>query len=564
MPSASGALWSFLHVSDERRGTVLEDIDQGSTPSAIYYMMLGISGLIAGFGLVANSTAVVIGAMLVSPLMSPIFGTSLGLVRGDVNLLRRALVAEFGGVGLIIAVCFLLGLMPFALEITPEMLARTRPTLIDLFVAALAGLAGCIAMVDARIGAALPGVAIATALTPPLATSGLSLAFGSYEGAWGAFLLFFANFLAILAVSSATFIVSGFVTREEIGTGRDVVRRFWVAALGLLVVTGLLTHYLLGMIQHYRTNQTIDTVLAQELASEPDTTVQEFAYDRDRGGETEVLAVVRSPRVLSPERVRSVEQALKEGLDEEVRLFFRVLIAKDVASTGATSLLARRDLDGEFVRSELDPGVQILQVAEQILREEIELRRSFVLNDVELVTLPSGTVVVASIQSFRKVLPEDVRSVEKKIQERLGTSDVRLVVRAVDSFAVSSKGRILYGRAHFGDLSAEDAELQQRIEAGVKSEIEKLPNLFATDVDAIRNGKDWEVRAEVVGPRVPTPKEIQVIERDVQNKTRQTVKVIVWGRTELIVTAKRYGSQQDYTIYELRRKERNRSSLDPE
>ncbi len=83
--------------------------------------------------------------------------------------------------------------MPFTLEVTSEMLARTRPTLIDLMVAMLAGLAGCLTWIDERVSPVLPGVAIATAIVPPLAACGLGLAFGSYEAAWGAFLLFLAT-----------------------------------------------------------------------------------------------------------------------------------------------------------------------------------------------------------------------------------------------------------------------------------------------------------------------------------------------------------------------------------
>ena len=176
---------SFLFVSEKRKREVLDDISQGSLPRPLYYLLLAVSAGIAAFGLIANSPAVVIGAMLVSPLMTPIFGISLALSRGDLALLRPALIAEFGGVALIIAFAFVIGVLPFSLEVTTEMLARTRPTLIDLFVATLAGLAGGLAMIDERTSPMLPGVAIATSLTPPLATSGLSLAFGAYDGSVG-------------------------------------------------------------------------------------------------------------------------------------------------------------------------------------------------------------------------------------------------------------------------------------------------------------------------------------------------------------------------------------------
>ena len=126
----------LLSTSENRKQEVRDDISIGSTPRTAYYLLLSISILIAAFGLVTNSAAVVIGAMLVSPLMTPIFGISLGLIRGNMTLLRKAFVAEFVGVIIGIGAAAILGLLPFLNEVTPEMLSRTSPTLIDLVVAA--------------------------------------------------------------------------------------------------------------------------------------------------------------------------------------------------------------------------------------------------------------------------------------------------------------------------------------------------------------------------------------------------------------------------------------------
>ena len=259
----------LLSVSAERKAQVIDDIVHDAKPRMLYYVLLLSSGGIAAFGLLANSAAVVIGAMLVSPLMAPIFGMALALSRGDLRLLRHAAIAEFGGVLLIVGFALLLGLLPFALEVTPEMLARTKPSLLDLFVAALAGLAGGLALVDERTSAALPGVAISTSLTPPLATCGLSLAFGAIDGAWGAFLLFFANFLTILAVSAAIFILAGFVTRSELGTRSDLLKRFSATGIGLLAVAAILTRQLVVVIDDWRLKQSIETTIELVLENEP-------------------------------------------------------------------------------------------------------------------------------------------------------------------------------------------------------------------------------------------------------------------------------------------------------
>ena len=161
------AVLDLASVTPERRAVVLSDIEIGSQPTATYYVLLGISELIAAFALIIGSDATLIGANVVAPLMTPIIGISLGLMRGDLGLLRTAIIAEFGGALVGVALTYLLGLVPFWGDPTPSLLAQTNPTLIDLLVAALAGFAGVLAMIDERVSPALPGVAIATALNPP-------------------------------------------------------------------------------------------------------------------------------------------------------------------------------------------------------------------------------------------------------------------------------------------------------------------------------------------------------------------------------------------------------------
>ena len=210
---------------------VIDEITYGSQPAFRFYMLVAISTMIACIGLVANSNAVIIGAMLVAPLMVPIFGISLALVRGNTTLLLRALRAEIVGIILAIGIATFFGLLPLAIEVTPEMLARTQPNLLDLMVAVFAGLAGSYAMVNERLNPALPGVAIATAIVPPLANCGLCLAVGAYHGALGSFLLFFANFLPILLVPSLIFIASGLAYQFQQKKPWEFIRKFGLAAV---------------------------------------------------------------------------------------------------------------------------------------------------------------------------------------------------------------------------------------------------------------------------------------------------------------------------------------------
>jgi uncharacterized hydrophobic protein (TIGR00271 family) len=118
----------------ERRRVVRDEVAEMSIPSTAFYVMVAISSTIAAYGLLANSTAVVIGAMLVAPLMGPIFGIALGLAAGDRSLLGRAAVAEVAGMALVVLVGLLIGLVPLRLDLGAEIHARIQPTLYDIIV----------------------------------------------------------------------------------------------------------------------------------------------------------------------------------------------------------------------------------------------------------------------------------------------------------------------------------------------------------------------------------------------------------------------------------------------
>ena len=526
-------------VTPERRAVVLSDIEIGSQATATYYVLLGISELIAGFALIIGSDATLIGANVVAPLMTPIIGVSLGLMRGDLRLLRTALIAEFGGALVGVALTYLLGLVPFWGDPTPSLLAQTNPTLIDLLVAALAGFAGVLAMIDERISPALPGVAIATALNPPVAAIGLCLAFGAYQGAWGAFLLFFANVLAILAVAAVLFLIAGFVTRAEIGSVRGLARRFAPAAIGLLLVGALLTKYLVGMVGNIHTRRAITAVLDQELSHEPSTALHGVEFSRGKGG-LDVLAEVRTPHVPAPGRVNEIQDALGNSLGEPVRLFMRCTLTKDVTATGSTTLRPYLSLNGKVATAPVSADMRLLQQAEQVAREVVATRPNIVLKDVELVNLPTGPVLVVSIESPRAPSPDRIARFEALLRERLGEERVRVVIRVAESVDITSKGRILFGEAHFRAMSEDEAHRRSTVEETARTNLEGLPNTFVTAIDAVPAQVGWTVRAEVVGPHVPAPRDVHDVEERTAKAIAEPVDLAVRARTDVLVTGREY------------------------
>jgi uncharacterized hydrophobic protein (TIGR00271 family) len=538
------AVRDLASISPERHAVVLADIEVGSQPTAMYYAMLGISELIAGFALIIGSDATLIGANVVAPLMTPIIGASLGLMRGDLRLLRTALLAEFGGALVGVVLTYFLGLLPFWGDPTQSLLAQTQPTLIDLLVAGLAGFAGVLAMIDERVSPALPGVAIATALNPPVAAIGLCLAFGAYQGAWGAFLLFFANVLAILAVAATVFLVAGFVTWAEIGSVRSLARRFAPAALGLVLVTALLTNYLVGMVRNIHTRRAITAVLDRELAREPSTALAAVDFSRNKEG-LDVLSEVRTPRVIDPARVKEIQEALGIGLGEPVRLFMRCALTKDVTATGTTTLRPYLSLNGKVTTAPVSADMRLLQQAEQVAREVVATRADIDLKDVELLNFASGPVLVVSIESSRPPTSARIARFENLLRERLGEQSVRVVLRVAETLDLTSKGRVLFGEAHFGAVSAEEVERQRTIEDTVRAALQDLPNTFVTAIDAVHRPSGWGVRADVVAPRVLAPNDVRNVEQRAGKATKETVELTVRSRTDVLVTGKQYRAAGD-------------------
>ena len=167
-----------------------------------FWLLLPLSAVIASAGVVSDSTATVIGAMIVAPLMTPILGIVLAVVLTDGANLRRCLLLVIAGAAAVVAVGWLMGLFvpyPIIAATNAQVAARVTPRLVDLVAALATGAVGSVALVRSDISDTLPGVAIAISLVPPLAVVGLTLESGAPRQSLGALLLFTTNVAAILA-----------------------------------------------------------------------------------------------------------------------------------------------------------------------------------------------------------------------------------------------------------------------------------------------------------------------------------------------------------------------------
>ena len=251
MAETGSVLLDWLHHRDmgskERSAVVDKVIFEGEAAKgriSRFVVLMAFSTVIATFGINADSTAVVIGAMLIAPLMTPIMATSASLLMGWPVRATRAMFLVAGGVAIAVAGSWLISRYFPVLEVTTntQILARVTPTIVDLMIAFAAGAAGAFAVSRPDVADSLPGVAIAVALVPPLSVIGITLEAGEFGSAMGATLLFVTNLVGVILAAGITFVFVGFSPWFHLDANRAQVNRsFATVAVALLVIAIPLT-----------------------------------------------------------------------------------------------------------------------------------------------------------------------------------------------------------------------------------------------------------------------------------------------------------------------------------
>lgn len=212
-----------------------------------FFVLLILATIIATAGIIGDSTATVIGAMIVAPLMTPIMATAAALIMGNMSRAVNRLSLVLIGVLTVVLLSWLAGLLyPSIISFTgnSQIVARVSPRLIDLLAALASGAAGAFCLSRDDVADSLPGVAIAISLVPPLCVVGLSLSAGELEAALGALLLFVTNFLAILLAGGAVLGILGLNRAAQIevrGSARRKAFALVIAAVLLVAIPLLIT-----------------------------------------------------------------------------------------------------------------------------------------------------------------------------------------------------------------------------------------------------------------------------------------------------------------------------------
>ncbi|MDJ0799592.1 MAG: TIGR00341 family protein [Calothrix sp. MO_167.B12] len=310
---------------------VRESLLQDSQLTQNYLVLVISSCLIATLGLLINSTAVIIGAMIIAPLMLPLRGFSFATLEGDWKLLRQSFISMAVGTILAIACSGLVGLIIGLPEFGSEVLSRTQPTLIDLLIAIAAGGVSGYAKIRPSIGDAIPGTAIAVALMPPLCVVGLSLSQGDWLLARGALLLYLTNLIGINLACLVVYVLSGYALSSELTRSLS-----WGVSATLIIMLAVpLGISFWQVLSDARAKESLRQILSHNsIIQRPDVEILKSNVDW-RTEPPSLKLVVRADKKITSEEVGMVEQILTKKLHRSYQVVFYVTPSQTVWSSQA-------------------------------------------------------------------------------------------------------------------------------------------------------------------------------------------------------------------------------------
>jgi uncharacterized hydrophobic protein (TIGR00271 family) len=412
--------------------TVYANIEAGVVFRGTNLWILIFAIFVASLGLNVNSTAVIIGAMLISPLMGPIMGMGLGLAINDMSLLRKA-AYNFGVATLVaLATSTLFFLISPINDAHSEILARTSPNVYDVLIALFGGLAGTLATSSRQKGNVIPGVAIATALMPPLCTAGYGLATFQFSFFFGAFYLFVINTvfiaLATLLMSRVLkFPIKGFDANENATRRRLAI---WLITLLTLLPS---IYFAFTMVRNENFNKKARSFIAKEASFDND-----YLLSSEVDAEDRKISLVYGGREIRQSEIDSLRARLGyyqlEGAELEVKQGFAYLASR----SGSEREMVGKALDDQSkLVDSLRKSVQELQGkasdASQVFRElktQYPQLTDAIIQSVQPVSdsaaRPGFLLAVLTVKG--KLTPQEREKIAAWLKIRLHEQQVKLLV----------------------------------------------------------------------------------------------------------------------------------------
>jgi len=468
-----------------------------------FFVVMLVAVIIATVGQLLDSAAVVIGAMLIAPLMTPVLALSASLAMGWPRQAVRQFAGLVGATAGAVAVAWLIGTVAPEDPLTNEVLSRTSPDLRDLVVALAAGFGGAYVTVRRNMSGSLPGVAVAVALVPPLGAVGLSLSAGQRGLAWGAGLLYAANLGAIVLSGLAVFVATGFVPARRLTfSWARVVAGATVALAVVGLVAVPLARASAEAVANAQRAEQVNRRVTSWLSESPNR-LSDVTVDG-----TEITVAVVGP--VQPPSVTELRQGLEEVVGSDLNLQVRWIQESTPLGDG-----------------EPEGGGDVATLAEASEPPPLELVEPAVEDWLSQSEAPAGSFEVVGIEiSDDGLVAVDIRAATAPpssdalatlIEDRLGRS-VRITVEWTDTSAeevtpldeVTSEIRALarrWAESQPGGLAVDAVEVVDGV-AYVDLVGRTPPEDAATLAESIRSQVDLPIELEVrFSTRLPIPTE---------------------------------------------------------
>ncbi|MBP6993688.1 DUF389 domain-containing protein [Candidatus Woesebacteria bacterium] len=343
-------------VKDVDEAMVLEKIESNNQLSFSFIVLLVVSSVVSTLGLLLNAPAIIIGGMIISPLMWPLMKISIGLSFERKSFIKQAITLLSLSIVISVAASFLIASVSPIKHLNNEILTRTTPTTLDIFVALAAGLIAAMAIVQKRISDSLAGVAVATSLMPPLCVAGIGLSFYSLPTFAGGFMLFMANVVSILLSSILTFIFVG-VKRDR---GTKIRSKGLVTIAVALLITSIplavtLKNYTFKLNAYDKTQQ----ILTDEFKKiSPSIVVQNVTTDSESGSETGTMIIeaellIPEGTTISYQQKADIVARLEHSLSTKIDLNLRVQQTINLISEKDATVSKKKQLLTELAREEI-------------------------------------------------------------------------------------------------------------------------------------------------------------------------------------------------------------------
>ena len=428
----SNKFFDFINLQngEEKRDKVLDNVKSSISFCGSNLWILACAIVIASVGLNVNSTAVIIGAMLISPLMGPIVGAGFALAIYDFNLLKKSgknlLIATI--VSLVIAAVYFF-ISPFK-EAQSELLARTSPTIYDVLIALFGGLVGVIALTRVEKGNPIPGVAIATALMPPLCTAGYGLAIGNFTYFFGAFYLYSINCFFICI---STFLIIKYLNYKPVTTlktKQEKLIRYGITSLILIMI--IPSFYLAyNLLQKNNYSKKVEQYISKEFTNNGYTMIYKKTIFSTIPKKIELAFIT------------------KKFTPEEIKLLNQKLLEYDITNTELEIKQDTKDLKGEIL-NELTNQDKILTEKDILINnlqkelEEYKIDNTETLKEIAILfpelknvtmgkqiinqnTDSSKLITVMLYQSDSSDNKTDTEKIKRWLNQKLQETEIKLV-----------------------------------------------------------------------------------------------------------------------------------------